>query len=377
MPTTSTDLRRLEWSISDDIIRFRKWGTKEIYNIPQHLTECLIGSSSSCTIRIADSRVSAQHARLMRDREQWSVADLSSKNGVRIDGVRQSTARLEPCMELGLGRHTLIAESVRSIELRGLLARLLGWGPEAMGKVDLALREIRTAQSRRVPFVLQGDCKLYSVARDLHAYLHGREAPFIVCDPRRNEFNGSVRSPLNVHNWKLALIEARGGTLCIPNSHPPRPFETFLTMVAEECTPAVQVIVCSSPSQDLCIKGASPIEIPSLSSRTPEQVEHVIVEYAADAARLLGASKPLSAEARAWVLASGACEGSPLSLDLISKAVLRLTAFYLGRSIYAAASRLGMSRVSLEKWFSLRPRPPEVSAEQAPALTSTQAKGEA
>lgn len=377
MSSTSTDPRRLEWSISDDIIRFRKWGTKEIYNIPQHLTDCLIGSSSSCAIRIADSRVSAHHARLLRDREQWNLMDLASKNGIRVDGVRQDTARLEPCMELGLGRHTLIAESVRSIELRSFLARLLGWGPDSMGTVDLALREIRTAQSRRVPFVLEGDCRLYSVARDLHAYLHGREAPFIVCDPRRNEFNSSVRSPLNVHNWKLALMEARGGTLCIPNSHPPRPFKTFLAMVAEECTPAVQVIVCSSPSQELCIKGASPIAIPSLSSRTPEQVEHVIVEYAADAARQLGASKPLSAEARAWVLASGACEGIPLSLDLLSKAVLRLTAFYMEATLPAAAARLGMSRVSLEKWFLGRPSPPELSAAQAAALASLRAKAEA
>jgi hypothetical protein len=377
MSNTSTDPRRLEWCISDDIVRLRKWGTSEIYNLPVAATDCLIGSSSQCAVRLEDSRVSAQHARLLRDRERWNLLDLSSKNGVRVDGVRQYTARLEPCMELGLGRLTLLAESIRSIELRGFLARLLGWGTAHWDKVDLALREIRSAQIQRSPFVLQGEGRLYAVARDLHHYLHGREAPFVVCDPDRNEFNATVRSPLNVHDWRVALREARGGMLCIPTLRPPKPFAKFLAMVCDECTPAVQVVICASPTQELCIKGTHPIVIPPLSSRAPAQLEHVIVEYAADAAKLLGADKPLSAEARAWVLAHAAQEGTALSLGAISKAALRLTALRVEGSIALAASRLGMAQVSLEKWFARRPPPPGLSAEHAAALAAMDEEGDA
>lgn len=370
MSDTSTDPRRLEWAISDDIVRLRQWGSNEFYDLPEGGYEHLIGSAPTCTIRLEDTRVSAHHARLLRDGERWNLLDLKSKNGVRVDGVRQYTARLEPCMELGLGRLTLLAESVRSIDLRGFLARLLGWGAKHHETVDLALREIRSAQTRRVPFVLQGEGQLFPVARDLHHYLHGREAPFVICDPDLLEMTPSVRTPLNVRAWRAALAAARGGTLCVPNDRPPAPLAQFLAEVRDECTPAVQVILCAPPHQELCITGSNPLVIPALSSRGKRQREHIVVEYAEDAAKRLGADKPLAAEDRAWVLAHAAQAGTALSLGAISKATLRLTALRAERSMASAARRLGMSPVSFRNWFARRPPTPGLSAEDAAALAA-------
>jgi Flp pilus assembly secretin CpaC len=137
------------------------------------------------------------------------------------------------------------------------------------------------------------------------------------------------------------------------------------------------VVICASPSQELCVEGTHPIVIPPPSSRTSVQLEHVVVEYAADAARLLGADKPLSAADRAWVLAHAAQKGTALSLGAISKATLRLTMLRAEGSIALAATRLGMARVSLAKWFARRPPPPGLSAEEIAALASADEESDA
>lgn len=358
MSDTSTDPRRTEWAINDDIVRLRRWGTNEMYDLPAVASECIIGSSPTCTIHLNDSRVSSEHARLLRDQDhnRWNLLDLRSKNGVRVDGIRQYTARLEPCMELGLGRLTLIAESPRSIELRCFLARMLGWGSQYHEVVDTALREIRSAQARREPFVLQSDGPLYSVARDIHHHLHGEASPFVACDARLPDSDATVLAPRNVRAWWEAVVAARGGTLCIPNDHPPEPLSKFLEEVRDWCVPTVQVIICAAPHEQLCIEGSRPIVIPELEMRAKAQLDHIIVEYAADVAKKLGSEQALPASARAWVLANAARPGRKLTLEVIYKAVMRLTVFYLERQhIAPAARRLGINHKALEQWLERRP----------------------
>ncbi len=374
MSDTSTDPRRLDWAISDSVIRLRRWGTNERYDLPETGGDCLIGSSSTCTIRLEDTRVSAQHALLSRDpqTERWSLLDLRSKNGVRVDGVHHYAAALEPCMEIDVGRIKLMAESARSIELRCFLSRILGWGAKCHETVDQALREIRRAQSRRVPFVLQGEGWLYPVAQDLHFFLHGADAPFVVCEPDRGELPPNVRTPQNIPSWREALMAANGGTLCIPNEHPPAPLGKFLEEVRERCAPAVQVIVCASPRQELWLTGAEPIVIPDLDSRTKAERQHIVVEYAADAAKALRAERKLSAEDREWVLANAPQPGTALSLAAISKATLRLTAFRAeGQDLRATAERLGMKLISLRRWFARRSPVPGLLPETASVIQST------
>ncbi len=366
---TSTDPRHRERAISDDIVRLRQWGTNQSYELPALGTDCLIGSASSCTIRLDDSRVSSQHARLLLDREgRWNLIDLSSKNGVRVDGVRQYTARLEPCMAIGLGRLTLLAESPRSIDLRSFLSRILGWGADSYEAVDLALQEIRNAQIRRGPFVLQGEGNLVPVVHDLHRYMYGDGAPFVTCDPRNGELPPSTRTPRNFRDWRVALAAARGGTLCIPNARPPAALPELLTEVRDS-VPAVQLVVWTPlPHQSPCVTGTTPIKIPALSSRSHAQLEHIVVEYAMDALLHLGTDKPLTAADQAWVLATAA-EGNPLSLGAIAKSTLRLSALRMGGGFNATAKRLGMTAISLRKWFARRARPDGLSEDEEKSLS--------
>jgi hypothetical protein len=358
MTETGTDHHQREWTINDDIIRLRHWADDESYELVSEWVNCLIGRGTGCEIRLDDPKVSTQHIRLIRDQERWNLIDLASKNGVQVDGVRHHTARLEPCMEIGLGDLTLIAESVRSIELRCFLARLIGWGKAHFKAIDEALREIRAVQIRRAPLVLRSEEHLPLVAEDLHTYLHAREAPFVLCDPRRGTHEANVRSVPNVQDWREALVAARGGTLCLLNAHPPEGLSQLLAAVQHPCTSPVQVIVCAEPDQELCVEGSQPIEIPALPSRQKRQVQYVIVEYARDAAKNLGAPKSLSPEDRAWIL-----EHSATSLTEVSKATQRLTALGMDKRVSPAARRLGMSPPGLRKWLHSRPLPPMFSAD--------------
>jgi hypothetical protein len=365
MTETGTDPHRREWAINDDIIRLRQWASDESYELRSGWADCVIGRGPGCGIRLDDPKVSTQHARLLRDQERWNLIDLASKNGVQVDGVRQYTARLEPCMEIGLGDLTLLAESVRSIELRCFLARLIGWGKGHFEDVDAALREIRAAQIRRGPFVLRGEELLPPVAQDLHAYLHGAAAPFVLCDPRRGTYEANARSLPNVPDWREALVAAQGGTLCILNARPPEALAKLLAAVRDPCMPPVQVVVCAEPDQELCVEGSHPIEIPPLPSRIKRQVQYVIVEYARDAAKRLGAPASLSPEDRAWIFAHSAT-----SLTEVAKATLRLTALSMDGQVSSAARRLGMSSPGLRKWLHGRPLPPLLSADDLDAAST-------
>jgi hypothetical protein len=353
MTETGTDHHLREWTINDDIIRLRQWASDEIYELSSRWSDCFIGRGTDCKIRLSDPKVSTQHVRLLRDQERWNLVDLTSKNGVQVDGVRQYTARLEPCMEIGLGGQTFIAESLRSVDLRCFLLRLIGWGKAHFQTIDEALREIRAVQIRRAPLVLRGKEHLPPVAEDLHAYLHARKAPFVLCDPRRETNEANVRSVPNVQDWREALVAAQGGTLCILNGRPPEGLSRLLAAVRQPSTSPVQVIVCAEPDQELCVEGSHPIEIPALPSRLKRQVQYVIVEYSRDAAKSMGAPKPLSPEDRAWIL-----EHSATSLTDVSKATQRLTALGMDRRVSPAARRLGMSPPGLRKWLRSHPLPP-------------------
>ncbi|HEY1135296.1 MAG TPA: FHA domain-containing protein, partial [Nocardioides sp.] len=47
----------------------------------------VVGRSSGCRVRFADTRVSRQHAVLYRSRGGWWIGDLGSTNGTCVDGV--------------------------------------------------------------------------------------------------------------------------------------------------------------------------------------------------------------------------------------------------------------------------------------------------
>src|SRR3954454_8657979 len=70
---------------------------------PGDLGPVLLGRSRRCDFVIADPSVSRRHALLIRNDEGWTVYDLGSTNGTRINGWRVERAVLRPGDEIELG----------------------------------------------------------------------------------------------------------------------------------------------------------------------------------------------------------------------------------------------------------------------------------
>jgi hypothetical protein len=65
--------------------------------------ELLIGRASSCDIVLVDQTVSRRHALLLFRDGAWIIRDMSSKNGVTVNGAPVGRCRLDPGDRLGLG----------------------------------------------------------------------------------------------------------------------------------------------------------------------------------------------------------------------------------------------------------------------------------
>jgi pSer/pThr/pTyr-binding forkhead associated (FHA) protein len=362
--STKTDAAASEWEIDDAVIRLRRWGSDALHALPAPPTaEATIGAADSCTFRLHDAtgRVSRLHARLMRDDRRWVLRDLGSKNGVRADGARRSEIVLEPGVEIGLGGVTLIAESSRSVVLRGYLARMLGWGSDQTETVDHALRAIRLAVTHRAALVLCGDGDLVPTARSIHRHTLGAARPFIVCDPRRRSGKATVRSAENYDTGMQAFIAATGGTLCVRGRRLPRDFRDVVAAIRDPAA-QVQLVVCAESAEDCEPFLAVPINIPPLAGRERE-LDRIITEYADDAIEALGAPRTgFQPEDRAWVRRYSAA-----TLPDIEKATLRLVAIRDSRNISSAAGLLGMAPVSLSRWIGRRGLPMEKGGAAHPA----------
>jgi len=356
--STKTDAAINKWSIDDRVIRLREWGSDTIRVLPQPSllgpAEVSIGSAETCSLPLHDptGRVSRLHASLVRESENnWLLRDLSSKNGVRLNGAHCSQIGLEPGDEIGIGGLTLIAESRRWIALRGFLARLLGWRSERFPVVDHALRSVRMAGTRRAPLVLRGDGDLVPIARAIHRRTLGADRPFIVCDPRRRKTGATVRSAENYETGMPAFAVATGGTLCARTLRLPKDFYSVITAFRDPNT-QVRLVLCARTPEDCDLHLAAPITVPPLTSRLDE-LGQIITEYAEDAIAELGAPRTgfLPAD-RDWVRLHSAS-----SLPDIEKATLRLVAIRESRNLSAAAARLGMAPVSLSRWIGRRKLP--------------------
>jgi hypothetical protein len=232
-------------------------------------------------------------------------------------------------------------------ELRGFVARLLGWTCERA--VEEALASIELATARRAHLVLCGAGDLVPIAYALHRRTLGADRPFIVCDPRRANTPASVRSPANRESGAAAVVAAAGGTLCVRSSRLPQDFASIAGAI--RAAGDVQYVVCGGEDgvdHPLLVVPA-PIRLPPLRERADE-VPRIIDEYAHDALAELGARETCFRDRdRAWVLTHAAT-----SLSEIEKATLRLVALRASANMSNAAARLGMAPVSLSKWISRR-----------------------
>jgi pSer/pThr/pTyr-binding forkhead associated (FHA) protein len=355
---TKTDSATGEWLLDDEVIQLRQWGTDVVHKLPKLPSDgCTAGAASDCEIRIDDpsQMVSRRHARLVREGGQWLFVDLDSKNGLRLDGARRSEIVLEPAIEIGIGGVILVAESPRSIELRGYLARMLGSAADRIAIVDHALRAVRQAATRRVALVLCGEGDLVPTARSIHRRTRGPHRPFILCDPRRQDAKETVRSAESHADRGIALAAAAGGSLCVRARRLPPDFDELL-MALREPHSRIQLMVCGE-AEDHCAKyNVMPVAIPPLAGRTSE-LDWIIEGYAYDAMAELGFPRSaFPADDHAW-MRQHAC----ISLPEIEKATLRLVALRASRSVSGAAMRLGMAPVSLSRWIGRRRMPMQIA----------------
>jgi hypothetical protein len=70
----------------------------------------VVGRSRDADLVLDDPNVSRRHAELRRDHDSWTIADLGSTNGVKVNGRRVEHARLEPGDAIVLGTFELSFE---------------------------------------------------------------------------------------------------------------------------------------------------------------------------------------------------------------------------------------------------------------------------
>jgi hypothetical protein len=236
------------------------------------------------------------------------------------------------------------------VSVRPFLARILGWSDDRALAVERAQRSIQLAATRHAALVLCGEGDLVPIAAALHRRVLGTNTPFIVCDPRRRNAAGTVRSPANRPTGAEAIAAARKGTICMRATRLPHDFATTIDQVRDP-EAHIQTIVCWGPhdGRHPLLVVPAPIVVPSLRGRASEMAR-IVDEYARDAAAALHvACDRFTADDRTWIV-----NHASRSLDEIEKGALRLTAIRASRNIRTAAMRLEMAPVSLARWMARR-----------------------
>jgi hypothetical protein len=309
--------------------------------------------SATCSLRVADMEVSPEGIELIYERNQWRIRALQRTTDLRRDGEPRRGFTLTPGVEVSIGAITLIAESRRSIALREFCARVLGSDASRTRAVDYALRAIRSAAALRSPLVLHGEEYLVPLAHALHRRVLGTDAPFVVCDSRRDDLPESVRAPLNRRSGVAAFELAAGGSLCMPHRRLPHDLPEVLKSL-HETDHRVQFIVCTDRhARDALLRGLMPIEVPPIRAREAE-LPRIVHAYAEEAIAALHApDSSFSDDDHRWVMEN------TRSLCEIEKATLRVVALNITRNLRQAAQLLGLADVSLSRWIGRRmPLPP-------------------
>ena len=237
---------------------------------------------------------------------------------------------------------------IRDRELRAFCRRLLGWSEARATVVDDAVNGLLTAVARGMPIALRGASDLVPVAYVLHRRILGAERPFVVCDPRRRDGEGSVRAPPNRRTGTLALEAAMDGSLCLRSGRLPADFDRLRQSLRED-VPAATIFICLQGDDRVLDLLCRPLEIPPLSARRSES-DRLLQESLDEAATELGtASLRIPRRLRQGVLERVA------SFAELEKTALRVVALATVRNLSQAAERLGMAQVSLTRWLCRRP----------------------
>jgi DNA-binding NtrC family response regulator len=141
-------------------------------------SEIVIGNSPSCDLVLQDPFVSARHAQFCLEPGGfgYSVKDLSSQNGVFLNGVRVTSAPLPSSGTLRIGRSSLSWSEEAETEV----SSAHGWivaDPRMLSVID----SLKQAAACRVPVLLLGETGTGKdvLARILHQLGPGGSAPYV------------------------------------------------------------------------------------------------------------------------------------------------------------------------------------------------------
>lgn len=373
-PEPATDYNHAD----DEVIGVRAWGTNWLVPLHTLRNSRVIATNAAALQDVGAVNSSAlQRARealarvghgleVVRDGGLWwRIRDSDGTAQLKQDGRPTREASLLPGTEIKLAGQTLIAESARSLALRGFCARLLGWSDDRAESVDQALRAIRLASSGRSALVLRGSGDLVPVAHAIHRRTLGDRASFVVSDPRRRQNrHATVRTAANVALGVEAFRQASHGTLCVRARRLPPDFDAVLRLFREPQSTA-QLTVCAERAisrRDFALDAAR-IEIPSLETR-PGELHRIAHEYVQDAIDALQAPAAcLDADTIQWVLGPSVLSTS-ITIPDIEKAALRAVALRVTGDIPRAARLLGMAPVSLQRWLSRRLRSDSMTGDE-------------
>ncbi|HEX3473654.1 MAG TPA: hypothetical protein VHT91_01365 [Kofleriaceae bacterium] len=234
----------------------------------------------------------------------------------------------------------------REHDLREFCCRLFGWSDERASLVDDAMWTLLNAVARRTAIGLQGESDLVPIAHSLHCRLVGPDRPFVVCDPRRGDSDGSVRAPPSRRAGMPSLAAAIGGSVCLRSNRLPGDFDRLAAAFHESGSAAL--FLCLHSQDRITDLLCRPLKIPSLAQRLPE-FPRLLNAYLDEAAHALGVRH---------VRFSAPMQQSILhhvkSLSDLEKAAWRLVALQSSGNLYRAAHQLHMAPISLIRWMSRR-----------------------
>lgn len=141
-------------------------------------SEIVIGTAPGCDVRLDDPFVSARHAELCLEPGGFGymVRDLSSKNGVFLNGVRVNSAPLPSAGTLRMGRSSFswAEENTEPATLDH------GWVVADPG-MQAVMDSVKRAAACRIPVLLLGETGTGKdvLARILHQHGPGGSAPYV------------------------------------------------------------------------------------------------------------------------------------------------------------------------------------------------------
>jgi pSer/pThr/pTyr-binding forkhead associated (FHA) protein len=101
-PTAPTGPRRSRSQPRELVVHFPDGRPKVL---PLDGSEIRFGRNDSCTVRLSDSYVSEQHARVYQSGDEWLVADMGSTNGTFLNQAKVTQpAPIAPGDQLGIGK---------------------------------------------------------------------------------------------------------------------------------------------------------------------------------------------------------------------------------------------------------------------------------